>query len=436
MKKIYRLLIPFMMAFLLASCGVSSTPSDSEVKNQDIESTVDLIEENKEDAKEGILLDKDMTENEKAEEPAEAPKTPSEEILPVKDNKPLFVEFIDVGQGDSVLVVAPDGKSMLIDAGDSGNFPVIQKRLQEHGVTKIDVLVATHPHADHIGSMSEVIKNFPIGEIYMPEITHTSKTFENLLYTIQGKNYGINIGEKGIKIPFGNTASMTVLSPSGTPKDLNNASIVLMLQYGKNKFLFMGDAEKEAESSLSGDLSADVIKIGHHGSSTSTTRAFIEKVSPTFAVISVGKGNSYGHPTEDVLARLHDLKIKTYRTDLSGHITFTSDGEKVTVANSAKEYVYSKQEAPVVKNEPKPTPAPAPVPAPTPKPSPEPTTAPVETPEPVVDNNQNVSKIVYITKTGEKYHLDGCRSLSRSQIEITLDKAIARGFEPCSVCKP
>lgn len=247
-------------------------------------------------------------------------------------NGGLGVHFIDVGQGDSSFVSLPDGTTMLIDAGDKAGGETVTKYLKNQHIERIDILVATHPHSDHIGGMTAIVKNFEIGEIYMPKIGHTSKTFENLLLAIKEKGCKINSAAAGVNIYTGEGVSVEILSPvKEAYSNLNNYSAVIKLSYKDTSFLFLGDAENEALELIEGDVSASVLKVAHHGSDTSDSDAFLSRVNPRYAVISVGKGNSYGHPKAKVLSLIQNNGAKIYRTDICGTIVFESNGEEIYV---------------------------------------------------------------------------------------------------------
>lgn len=244
----------------------------------------------------------------------------------------IVAHFIDVGQGDANFIELPTGEVMLIDAGTSGYGDDIIEYIQNLGYTDIDYVVATHPHADHIGGMAEVIESFDVGSIYMPKAVTTSKIYENLLETIQDKNLSIHIGKEGVEVYNSDDLTIEMLAPvSSSYSNLNNYSIVLKITYGDVSFLYTGDAEEENLSEITMDLSSDVLKVGHHGSDTSTTKEFLEGVSPSYAVISVGEGNSYGHPAESTIKLLEEYTNHIYRTDLNGTVVISSDGVNIDV---------------------------------------------------------------------------------------------------------
>lgn len=244
----------------------------------------------------------------------------------------LTAHYIDVGQGDCEFIELPNNETMLIDAGDSGSGPEITAYIKNLGYDTINYLVATHPHADHIGGMSYVIKNLNIVHMYMPEKSTNTKTFENLLQTILDMNIKVEKAESGTVILNTENLKIDILAPDSEQyKNLNNYSAVIKIDYKNTSFLFMGDAEKEVEEKLPNkEIQTDVLKVGHHGSDTSSTAAFLEKVSPKYAVISCGKNNRYGHPDSITLQNLESVGSVILRTDLDGTIIIRSDGVLLT----------------------------------------------------------------------------------------------------------
>lgn len=248
-------------------------------------------------------------------------------ITPGED---LKVHFLDVGQGDSIFIELPTNETILIDASIKDASDKIINYLKEENVSKIDYVFATHPHSDHIGGMSAVIKAFDIGQIYMPKAVTTTKTYENLLLTIKDKSLKIKTAKAGNTIIDTDDLKLVVLAPNqDSYESLNNYSIVLKLTYKEKSFLFMGDAETLSEKEITGDVEADVLKVGHHGSRTSTSQSFLNKVNPSYAVISVGLNNDYKHPHQEIADRLEKKNIKIYRTDQNGDIIFTTDGYNI-----------------------------------------------------------------------------------------------------------
>lgn len=244
----------------------------------------------------------------------------------------LVVHFIDVGQADSILVQI-NNKNLLIDAGNKEDGNNVTAYLQRQGVKKLDYIVATHPHEDHIGGMSDVIKKIPIGYFYAPKITSNTKVFESMVGALNSKGKRINIAKAGLKLDLGENVDCELLAPNSNKyDDLNNYSAVIKLTYKNNKFLFMGDAEKISEQEMltnNYDLSCDVLKVGHHGSSSSSSKEFLDKASPKIAVISCGKNNEYGHPHKETLAEFKKRNYTVYRTDIDGTVVLTSDGKNI-----------------------------------------------------------------------------------------------------------
>lgn len=253
------------------------------------------------------------------------------------DGVDLEVHFIDVGQGEAILI-KKGNESMLIDAGKNVSVDLIVSYLKKQKVRKLEYVIGTHPHEDHIGGLDAVIDNFDIGKVIMPNAIATTKTFEDVLDSINKKGLSITKAKSGDIYDF-NGASFIILAPNQDEySNLNNYSVVVKLTYGANSFLFTGDAEAQSEEEIltknKRSLKADVLKVGHHGSVTSTTQDFLDAVNPSVAVISLGAENTYGHPHKEIAERLESKKIKTYRTDLHGNIIAISDGESINFNTS------------------------------------------------------------------------------------------------------
>lgn len=254
----------------------------------------------------------------------------------IVEGEELVVRYFDVGQADSILVQSA-GKNMLIDAGTNDKGKTVVKNLQDLGIKKIDYLVGTHPHEDHIGGLDDVINNFEIGTIYMPKIQTNTKTFEDVLDAISSKGLKITSPEVGYVFELGNAKCEIMNCGTGTNEEKNNlnlSSVVIRLVYGEQSFLFMGDAELENEMSRDWPKT-NVLKVGHHGSNTSSSEEFLKQVQPEIAIISVGIGNTYGHPKKTTINKLNEIGAKIYRTDENGTITIICDGTK-NVINTEK----------------------------------------------------------------------------------------------------
>ena len=247
----------------------------------------------------------------------------------------LVAHYLDVGQGDSIFIELPNDQTMLIDSGENYHGAAIIEYIKDCGRKKIDYLVGTHPHSDHVGSMAYIIRNFDIGSVYLPDAATNTYTYEKMLEAIKKKGLKVTTAKTGVNILSDSDESLdiNILAPSTTKnvKNLNNTSVVLKIKYADTSFLFTGDAEKSELKTLNGDLSADVLKVGHHGSDTSTPQTLVDAVKPKIAVISVGKDNDYGHPSAKTLKRLENAGCEIYRTDQQQTVAVTSDGKNIEV---------------------------------------------------------------------------------------------------------
>lgn len=304
--------------WLLGAYTIPTSESSDTVQMQEAEETAET----------DVILDdtvEDMAvESDSVVDIADEPVTPD-----ALSN--LSIHFIDVGQGDATLIMC-DSHAMLIDTGDNSKGTTLQLYLNKQGIDKLDYLVLTHPDADHIGGADVIITKFDIGNIFMSDYTEDTKTYKEVLDALNQKNESWSMPSVGDTYTLGD-AAFTILAPLDTYSSTNDSSVALMLTHGENKFLFTGDCSENAENDLIAggqNLSANVYQVGHHGSRYSSSQDFMDAISPTYAVISCGEDNSYGHPSAEVLNRFRAMGIQVFRTDEQGSIVATSDGTEIT----------------------------------------------------------------------------------------------------------
>jgi beta-lactamase superfamily II metal-dependent hydrolase len=258
---------------------------------------------------------------------------------PLPGGEPMTVLYLDIGQGDSTLIQSPGGKIMLIDGGNGASDAneVILPALRELGASKIDILVVTHPDQDHIGGLPEIIESFPVDRVFLTGQLHATQTYERLLLAIRDEGLTAVQTRVGTPLDFDPALTVQILSPTDEQvdsDDTNNASVVIRLSYGNVRFLFLGDAEEEAETVMLASgaaMQAQILKVGHHGSRTSTNQPLLEAVKPVVGIISAGADNRYGHPHPEVLNLLKGAGVDTFRTDQQGSIRVTTDGSSYEV---------------------------------------------------------------------------------------------------------
>ena len=249
-----------------------------------------------------------------------------------KDSE-LMISYMDVGQGDAAYIKV-NGNDILIDAGPRSNSKELLEQLKAKNIDDFELVIATHPHEDHIGGMVDVFKEYEVKTFYSPKITHTTKTYENLVKAVKDEGLKTKELKGGMVIDLGEGAKFEVFTPQKSEyEELNDYSPIMKLSFGDTSYLFTGDAEKLAEeealAKYKTSLDSDVIKFGHHGSSSSSSNAFIEAVSPKYGIISCAKDNKYGHPHSETLDIIKKYNIKTFRTDTDGEIILTSDGKSI-----------------------------------------------------------------------------------------------------------
>ena len=338
----------------------------------------------------------------------------------VGDEGELRVSFIDVGQGDSEFIELPNGETLLIDAGTNETGADVVNYIESLGYSSIDYVVGTHPHEDHIGGLDDVIRTFDIGSVYMPKVTADTKTFEDVLDAVDEKGLTINTAKAGVTLVDGDGLSIKMLAPVLDEYDnTNDYSAVIKVVYGDTSFLFTGDAEEYAESLITGDVNADVLKVGHHGSSTSTGEAFLERASPSYAVISCGLGNSYGHPHTETIEKLGGIPV--FRTDEMGTIVATSDGSEISFRTLGKSDTgnAAQPEAPQETD----------------------TMASPGYDEGSVSEGLDISDGYILNTNSKKIHLPDCSAVdnmsdSNKAYTDDYDQAISEGYTPCKICNP
>lgn len=248
------------------------------------------------------------------------------------------VHFVDVGQGDCTLVVC-NGKTLLIDAGENGHETDVINYLRSMNVEKLDYIIATHQHSDHIGGLPEVLEEFGTDNIIMPRLTEeqtpTNSTYKAFVKAVAASDAKVISAKPGSVYSLGD-ASFEILGPiTDDCEDINSMSAVTKITYGETSFIVTGDAEKDEEIEIvenGADLDCDVLRVGHHGSKTSSCKDFLDAVTPEICVISCGENNDYGHPHDDVVNRLEKYTDEIYRTDICGSLVFTSDGTNIDIS--------------------------------------------------------------------------------------------------------
>lgn len=385
------------------SIATSIEESESSTTPQEI---LESIEQTTSSATEAVTTTTSATTT----TPASTTTEPDVEITEFSDE--MKVHFIDVDQGDSTFIELPNGEAMLIDAGETDQADKVVTYIYTQGYDTIDYVVATHAHSDHIGGLPVILDSFNIGNFYMTSAVATTSIYEDMLNAVDESGAAVHDIMAGDVIYNEANLLIEVVAPKEIDYDeQNNNSVVIKLTYGDDKFLFTGDAEKSEEDGIWTNIKCDVLKVGHHGSDSSSSSNFLKKVEPSYVVISCGLHNSYGHPTDDVLKRFDDRNIDVYRTDLQGTIVFTSDGSNISVNVNPSEY-----------------------------------TPPVTTTTTTVQQEQNTpvedSGTTYVLNTNsKKIHYASCSSVddmkeSNKAFTNDYDQAIADGYTPCGRCKP
>ena len=325
------------------------------------------------------------------------PVVPTE--ISISDNSYFEVHYIDVGQADAALILC-DGAAMLIDGGNVADSSLIAAYMKKLDIDYIDYVICTHAHEDHVGGLSGALSVAKAGAVYAPEIEADTKAYQNFRLKAGEQGLQIQHSTHGNSIALGSSTVQFLGPITENVDDLNNTSIVLKIMYGNTSFLFTGDAEHEEEQDIINagyDLSADVMKVGHHGSDSSTSYVFLREVMPKYAIISVGTGNSYGHPTEEVLSRLRDADTEVYRTDLQGDIIVKSDGENISITTQKNAHAQTNPTA-------------------------------------IAENQGYIGNI-----NSKKFHRPDCNSLPAEKNRIyfsSRQEAVESGYSPCGNCRP
>lgn len=349
----------------------------------------------------------------------------------------MKVHFIDVGQGDATLITC-GGHAMLIDSGDDSKGTAIQNYLKKQNIKKLDYLILTHPDADHIGGAPVIITKFEIDKVFVSNYEKDTKAYQKLIQALDNKRLKYTTPDVGAQYSLG-TATITILAPNDTYDNPNDASVACIIQNGNNKFLFTGDAEEDAEEDILDNginISADVYHVGHHGSRYSTSKDFFDAVKPSYAVISCGEGNSYGHPHAEPLNTFRMNGVKVFRTDEEGTIIATSDGKKITF-NVPESETWQSGEATQNPSAPK-----TPQAQETPKESDNSEAVVQEAPKEDVSASVPNGITYVLNKNTMKFHLPGCSSVdtikpkNREDTTMSRDEVIGSGYVPCKRCNP
>lgn len=340
----------------------------------------------------------------------------------------LEVHYIDVGQGDATLIKC-GSHAMLIDGGNNNKGTTVQLYLKKQGVESLDYVIGTHPDADHIGGLDVIVYKYNCDTVIMPDYEKDTKTYQELVDVIHDKNMKITYPVVGEQYALGE-AKFTIIAPNSNSYggNANDYSVAILLEYGKNRFLFTGDAEEasEAEMLTNGiDISADVYKVAHHGSRSASTQEFLNAVHPKYAVISCGEGNSYGHPHAEVLNRLRSMGVEVFRTDEQGSIIASSDGENITWNCSATDSWQSGEQTESDREN-------------------------SEDENPGDENSGNAisdavtsEQTTYVLNTNtKKFHRETCSSVSQikeenfQKVQMSREELEQSGYSPCKNCNP
>lgn len=425
MKARFRLIIKNIffylpLVLLLAACGTVTQENPQE--NSAVQE--DLRENNavQEDLRENNVVQESLQENNAVQESLRENAAALESISGFDAAfSELQVHFIDVGQGDSTLILCGN-EAMLIDAGDNDKGTTLQLYLQKQGVEALTYVIGTHPDSDHIGGLDVILTKFDCATVILSETASDTAAYRDVIDALAYRNYQNTPPLTGDSYRLGD-AEFTIIAPNGEYDNDNNSSVGIRLVHGNNSFLFTGDAEAEAEADIlqNGiDIRADVLHTSHHGSATSGSRDFISRVAPTYAVISCGQDNPYGHPHEQTLDTLQEFDIQVFRTDEQGSIIAVSDGNSITwnVEPSQTWKAGTKPESDT---------------APT-------AGTPVPFPETVIPENSAITYV--LNHNTHRFHEPGCSSVkdikesNREDTTLSREEIMAAGYAPCKICNP
>ena len=419
--------IILLIALLLSACSPSQTtvsssepptsqsvpqdvvpPSDTDSPSNSVNTTDDSTRTEDSDTKEI------PTPSPTQPPPPSPSSSPTVTAPETNADSTLSVYFLDVGQADSIFLEC-NGATMLIDGGNVADSNLVYAFLKNHGITHLDYIVATHAHEDHVGGLSGALNYATVSVAYSPVTSYYTAAFGNFVKYLDNQNVPITVPKHGDSFKLG-SSDVQIIGPIKASDEPNNTSIVIRVTHGDISFLFTGDAEREEEQDILDagyDLSATVLKVGHHGSDTSTTYPFLREIMPQFGVISCGNNNSYGHPHENLLSRLRDADVTVYRTDMQGTIVCTSDGKTVSFTTERNA---SAETNPTIPTEP---------------PAPQVSETPSSSPAPTESYIGNVNS--------HKFHLPSCRTLPAEHNRTffdTREAAVSAGYSPCGNCKP
>lgn len=361
----------------------------------------------------------DVSSTEPNTSSVESDASQTEETIPSIEEGVLTVHYLDVGQGDAIFLELPNGQCMLIDASEAVYSGRIIEAIRSLSYDRIDYVIATHPHADHIGGMKNVLNAFAIGCIYLPDVSASTATYIGMAETILDLEIEAKIAEAGVTLLSEGELHASFLAPIAIDdSDLNRNSAVLFLTYGETRFLFMGDADTTVEDALSGSIDCDVLKVGHHGSRTASGSGFLQRTSPAYAVISCGEGNSYGHPHAEAMQRLEACGVEILRTDLSGTIVIRSDGSSLYVETDGEQQEREPEESEAV------------------------TDPPAESSESSASGEEPEAAKWILNTSTYKIHRPDCRHVdsiaekNRAESVLTIAELMQQGYTACGTCKP